>query len=391
MTTAQFLTSAEGTGWLEQAMSLPGTPASHLADLGYLRRHLPPHRAAAVLEQVQLRARAASRLERAGQMLLTDAGLQQSSHPAVAAHRAERFRGRPCVADLGCGLGVDTIALAGAANRVLALDRDAVRLLFARHNAGVHGVGDRVAFAQADVLAPPFCPQDLTLFGDPGRRTAAGWRTFRPEDYEPPLSLLWERLRGARGLAVKAAPGIDYRALPWVDEVEVVSLDGRVKEATLWCGDLATPGVRRRATLLPSGATMTDAQPEQDCPVEAAGHYLYEPDGAAIRAGLVRQVGTALELWQLEAHIAYLSGDEPIASPFVQGFEIEERLSFGLKPIRRRLRELGVGVLEIKKRGVALDPDVFRRRLKLRGSENRTLILTRVGDKPVAFLCRRLG
>lgn len=87
----KFLLSDEGFGWLDRAASLPGTPASHLADLSHLRRYLSSERAAAVLEQVRLRARAASRFERAGQMLFTEDGFQQSTHPAVAAHRAERF------------------------------------------------------------------------------------------------------------------------------------------------------------------------------------------------------------------------------------------------------------------------------------------------------------
>lgn len=385
----QFLLSGEGAAWLERAASLPGTPDSWLADLGYLRRSMSPDRAAAVLEQVHLRARAASRFERAGQMLFTDAGLQQSTHPLVAAHRAERFRGRSWVADLGCGLGGDTLALAQVAERVLALDRDPVRLLCAQHNARVHGVGERVIFVRADALAPPFPLPGLAVFGDPGRRTTAGQRAFRGADYEPPLALLREKLRGAGGVALKVAPGIDYGTLPWADEVEVVSLRGQVRETTLWCGDLATPGVSRRATLLPSGATISDAQPG-DCPIRAAGRYLYEPDRAVIRAGLVRQVGAMLGLWQLDARIAYLSGDEPLTSPFVQGFEVEEKLPFGLKSLRRRLRELDVGILEIKKRGLALDPDAFRRRLKLSGSESKTLILTRIQDKPLAFLCHRL-
>jgi SAM-dependent methyltransferase len=387
--TIRFLLSDQGAAWLDEAARLPGTPASHLADLSDLRRHLSPQQAAAVLEQVQLRARAAPRFERAAQMLFTAVGLQQSTHPLVAAHRAARFRGRPWVADLGCGLGADSLALAQVAGRVLALDRDPLRLLCARHNAAVHGLADRILFVQANTLNPPFLPLAVSLFGDPGRRSGSDRRTFRPQDYQPPLASLWERMRDGRGIAIKVAPGIDYRALPWVDEVEIVSLDGQVKEATLWCGDLATPGVSRRATLLPSGATVTGDQTKGGLPIKPAGRYLYEPDGAVIRAGLVGQMGAVLELWQLDPHIAYLSGDEEITSPLLQGFEIEVKMPFGLKSIRQRLRELDVGILEIKKRGVALDPDTFRRRLKLSGSESKTLIVTRLQDGPSAFICRR--
>jgi SAM-dependent methyltransferase len=386
---ARFLLSEEGNTWLEHAAQLPDTPASHLANLSYLRRHLTVDQAAAVLEQARLRVRATPRFDRAARMLFTQTGLEQTTHPIVAAHRARRFQGRSLVADLGCGLGSDTVALAQAAEQVLALDQDPVRLMFARHNVDAYRLSDQVAFVEADVLALPFNLTAFTHFCDPGRRTVAGQRIFRPQDYEPPLSLLWERLAPARGLAIKVAPGIPYERISWVDEVEIVSLNGQVKEATLWCRDLATPKTNRRATLLPSGVTVTDVHAADECPVRPVGRYLYEPDGAVIRAGLVQQVGTTLGLWRLDDRIAYLSGDTPIASPFVHGFEVEEILPFGLKSLRRRLRELGVGVLEIKKRGVALDPDAFRRRLKLRGAGSKTLIITRVGDKPVALLCQR--
>jgi SAM-dependent methyltransferase len=385
----RFLLSKEGTEWLERAAGLGRTPEATLSDLSYLRRHLSPDQAAAVFEQVQLRTRAATRFEEAKQMLFTATGLQQSTHPAVAAYRAERFRGRTVVADLGCGLGSDTIAMARLVDHVLAIDRDPTRLLFARHNTSVFGVMEKVGFVQADILALPCVSHTMTSFCDPGRRTAEGKRTYRPRDYEPPLPLLRERMRAAKGLAIKVAPGISYEALPPVDEVEIISHFGQVKEATLWYGDLATPMVRRRATLLPSGITVTDAQPSKGCPVKSVGHYLYEPDGAIIRAGLVQHVAMLLGLWQIDRQIAYLSGDVALESPLVRGFAVEEQLPFGLKPLRRRLRELRVGNLEIKKRGVALDPDVFRRRLKLRGSESKTLIITRIGAKPIAFICQR--
>ncbi len=370
-------------------MHLAGTPASHLHDLEHLRQHLFADRAAAVLEQVQLRARAVPRFARAGQMLFTDTGLQQSTHPAVAAHHAERFRGHPVVIDLGCGLGSDTIALAQVADHVVAIDRDPVRLLFARHNVQAHGLGGRVTIIQADILAPPLRTNHVPCFGDPGRRTMTGQRTFKPEDYDPPLPVLRKRLSEASGIAIKVAPGISHTAYPWLEEVEIVSLHGRAKEAILWLGELATPGVHRRATILPSGVTATDAEPGDGCPVKPVGRFLYDPDVAVIRAGLVQQVATTLGLWQLDRRIAYLSGDETVVSPFVQGFEVDETLPLNPKTIRRRLRELGVRILEIKIRGVALDPDAFRRQLKLRGDESRTLVVTRIGDRPVAYICRR--
>ena len=141
---ARFLLSTVGETWLDRAAQVTNATTSELAVVSYLRRHLSPDQTAAVIEQVQLRTHAAARFEHAERMLFTAAGLQQTTHPFVARHRARRFSERPLVADLGCGIAGDSVALAEAAETLLAVERDAVRLLFARHNAGVHRLSDRV-------------------------------------------------------------------------------------------------------------------------------------------------------------------------------------------------------------------------------------------------------
>ena len=191
-------------------------------------------------------------------------------------------------------------------------------------------------------------------------------------------------------------------ALPRVDRKQFVQPGAHPASAVLgfnpkiafatYCGprNLATTGVRRRATLLPAGVTVADTDGTGECAVQAPGCYIFEPDAAVIRAGLVQNVGTLLGLWQIDRRIAYLSGDRLCVSPLVQPFEIEEFSPFGVKTIRKRVLERDIGVLEIKTRGMGVDPDSLRHQLKLRGSKSRTLILTRVGDRPVAFLCKRI-
>jgi hypothetical protein len=292
------------------------------------------------------------------------------------------------VADLTCGIGGDTLALAAVARRTLAADRDPARLLLARHNLAVYEVAaDLVGM---DLLHPAVAfGAEWAIFADPGRRGAGGARSFDPAAYEPPLEGIRARYRG-HDLTLKVAPGIDYAALPWVDEGEIVSLAGEVKEAVLWCRALATAGVHRRATLLPAGATLTDAGAPDACPVAAPGRYLYEPDGAVVRAGLVRPLAARLDLWQIDPQIAYLSGDQPVSSPFVRGFAVEEAHLFNLKLLNRRLAALGVGTVELKGRGVAWEPASLRPRLKLRGPATRTVIFTRLGADPWMFLCTSL-
>jgi hypothetical protein len=52
------------------------------------------------------------------------------------------------------------------------------------------------------------------------------------------------------------------------------------------------------------------------------------------------------------------------------------------------LKRHDVGRLEILIRGLDIDPDALRRRLKPRGGTEATVVLTRIGRSPVAFLCQ---
>jgi hypothetical protein len=387
LATARFLLSPAGQVALAEAERLPPGPAHHLANLDRLRRTLAPEQAGAVLDQAAWRRQGADKFSRAGAMLFTATGVQQATGEIVARHRAARFAGRQ-VADLTCGIGGDALALAAVARRTLAADRDPARLLLARHNLGVYEVAAQMV--GMDLLHPAVAfGADWAIFVDPGRRGTSGARIFDPAAYEPPLVAIQARY-GGMDLALKVAPGIDYAALPWVDELEIVSLAGDVKEAVLWGRGLATPGVRRRATLLPAGATLTDADAADACPVRPPGGYLYEPDGAVVRAGLVRPLAARLDLWQIDPQIAYLSGNQPAASPFTRGFAVEEAHPFNLKLLNRRLAALGVGTVELKGRGVAWEPESLRPRLKLHGPRARTIIFTRLGADPWMFVCTPL-
>jgi len=348
-----------------------------------------------VLEQAGLRRRGAAKFPAAAQMLFTAAGLQQASAAPVAQHRAARFAGRRAL-DLTCGIGGDSVALAATVATLVAIDRDPARLRLARHNLAVQGRAAR--YLCADLRALPLDPRGYdAAFCDPGRRGPAGQRLFRPADYDPPLDTVLSGY-AATDLAVKVAPGVDYGALLGpgpgdagrVAEVEIVSLQGEVKEAVLWTRGLATPGVRRRASLLPAAATLTDADAPDRCPVTPPQAYLYEPDGAVIRAGLVRPLAHLLGLAQIDPQLAYLTGPAAVATPFARGFRVDEVHPFNLKALNRRLGALQVGTVELKKRGIALEPEALRPRLRLAGPERRTVIFLRRGATPLMLICRDL-
>ncbi|MEK9577933.1 MAG: SAM-dependent methyltransferase, partial [Aquiluna sp.] len=124
-------------------------------------------------------------------------------------------------------------------------------------------------------------------------------------------------------------------------------------------------------------------------PAELAGlgRFIHEPDPALIRSGLIGAFAKANSLTAVASDIAYLSSGEYQASRWLRSFEVAESLPIDKKVLRKRLAELGIGKLEIKKRGIDLDPAQLRKELKLNGEDAATLILTRVGDARRALVC----
>lgn len=371
-----YLASPAGAAALAEVAGRELTAASQLADVAAVRR-AHGDRAPALVETVRLRRRAAAKLAGTQEWLFTDDALQQATPTLVARHRAHRLAGRD-VHDVTCSIGADLAELARVCPRVVGSDLDPIRLAMARHNVM------NTLLVRADALVP--CSTGTVIVADPARR-AGGKRTHDPDALQPPLSDLLAAYAG-RDLAVKCAPGLDFDRLGWAGEVEVVSLDGAVREACLWSPGLSEPGVTRRATVLTGAGevgTLTDAEPDE-IPERAPGEWIIDPDGAVVRAGLVRHYAARYGLWQLDPRIAYLTGDTVPAG--VRGFRILDRLEFREKTLRAELRRLDCGALEILVRGVDVDPDVLRRRLKPTGSQPYTLVITRIGRTATAFLCR---
>jgi methyltransferase len=390
-----------------------------------------PDLVAAALTQQRLRARAAAKFGPfASTMLFTSDGLEQATRLAVAAHHAARYQhaGTTRVADLGCGIGGDALALAGLGLGVLAVERDETTAALATVNL--------MRFPEVTVRCADAREVDLVaegvdgVFADPARRSG-GRRLTDPEQWSPPLSTVLAWREQVPALGVKAAPGIDHALLPADAHVQWVSVDGGVLEADIWCGPLALEGPGRSALVLrsapdatgeegdggagpdsgtgagsaaagtttspdavarPAVARLSDpectdptAPPLQLPPIagqEELGEYVLEPDGAAIRAGLVAHLASRAGATPLAPRIAYLTGPRlPGAdlAPFLRAWRVREVLPLHLKALRVRVREQGIGRLEIHRRGVDVSPDALRASLHLEGQAGETWLLTRMG------------
>nr|WP_221376808.1 class I SAM-dependent methyltransferase [Actinoplanes polyasparticus] len=410
--TARFRTP-EGVTALALAAETAGrdplVAASALRSAG-----VEPDLAAAALTQVDLRRRAAAKFgpDAAG-MFFTRAGLEQATRAVVANRRAARLAsaGVRTLADLGCGLGSDALAAARAGIAVYAVDADPVTAEFAAANARALGLADRITVECADATTVRVEDFDA-VFADPARRKAGRGRVFDPRSYSPPWDFIAGLAERVPRTVLKLAPGIDHDLLPPGAEGEWVSVGGDLVEAAFWCGPLAE--VPRRASLVPAakegaakeGAAREDAAKEdaskevaaggveltgsgeRTAEVGGVGTYLYDPDPAVVRAHLVAEFADTVGGRLGDPSIAYVYTDHPVDTPFARRLAVTDVLPFSLKRLRALLRERGVGRLEIRKRGSALEPDQLRKDLRLSGPQAASLVLTRVAGAPTVILCR---
>ncbi|MBL0748806.1 class I SAM-dependent methyltransferase [Nocardioides baculatus] len=383
--TLDWLRTSEGERLVAHASRAwadhPGDPVR----VANVVRRLEPdaEKAAAATTQAQLRAKAAVKFGSAAPlMFFTPDALEQATRTRVADHRAARLAAAipgGSVIDLGCGIGGDLLAFARAGLVAAGIDQDPVRVAMAEANLAALGLAGAVMVGDATTIDTGGFD---AAFADPARRGGRG-RVFDVEGWTPPWSWVLDLL--ARRSLVKVAPGIGHDLVPPGVEAEWVSDGGEVKEAVLWSPSLATTD--RRATVIGEGglATLTEDD-DPGAEVREVGAYLYEPDGAVIRAGLVTAVAAGVGGGLVDEHIAYVTGDDAFRTPFARGYRVVEHLPYREKQLRAALHERGIGRLTIKKRGVQVVPDELRKRLALRGDEEATLVLTRVAGQGTALL-----
>jgi SAM-dependent methyltransferase len=395
------LLSAEGQQLLAWLSGRDVSPDQALRLAEELRGRYPASLVAAALTQQALRTAGRAKFGLADSMLFTRAGLEQASSDLTAGHSAGRFAAFGLVADLCCGIGGNLAALADAAEHVLAVDRDLTTLRFAMRNALVHGVAGKVTPLCADVrdLVLPAAGGPGTkagsgagvdgIFIDPARR--AGDRRLRAGASEPPLAWCFALAGRVPAIGIKAAPGLPHELVPPGWETEFVAIGRNLKEALLWSPALATSMAagtarRRRATILPGGDTLT-SKPGPPVEVAAPGEYLLDPSPAVTRAGLVEELARDLGAWKIDPMIAFLSADREISTPFGRTLRILDSMPWNERQAARRLRELGIGTADIRRRGLAGDVQQIHRRLGLQGDASATIVLTRRDGRPWGLIC----
>ncbi len=418
---ARALTTDAG----DAALAVAGDMADpdSLAAAERMRRQFPAELSAAALTQIGLRRRARVKVgARADSMLWTPDGVEQATRGEVSAWRARRMTdaGVTRVVDIGCGCGADALAFIDAGLAVSAVEIDEATAILARFNlaraaqaagASVEVIcGDGVELVDELTRAPDRVDGSVgdrpCVFLDPARRNARG-RSWRVADLRPSWQFVAGQLSAGHACCVKLGPGFPTELLP--DDVQAlwVSESGDLVECSLWhlpgAGQAAmqltgAPGSGwipgRGAVLLPQ-QTMVSAEPgSAELPVAAPGRYLYEPDPAVSRSGVVAAIAAAPpisgeppsgepasrssggRLWRLAPGVGYLSSDELLNTDLARAFEVVEELDPDVSSLRRWVHEHRIGTLEIKKRAVDIDPAALRRRLRPKGGKSATLVIT---------------
>ena len=361
-----------------------------------------PELVAAALTQSRLRAKAQAKFgEFAQQMLFTATGLEQATRLSIAALHAQRFTTASItsVADLGCGLGADALAMASLDINVTAVEMDEVTAACTTVNL--------MPFPHARVICGRAEDTDLTgiegVWLDPARRTTSTsgtTRLFDPEAFSPPLSFVEQLADRGLAVGVKMGPGIPHSAVPETAEAQWVSVNGDVVEAGLYFNALARPGIRRAALVMGPGGAHELTSPAafdpagQNAETGPIGGYLYEPDGAVIRAGLVADLARSMGAHLVDEHIAYLCSERHVDTPFARAYKVLEVKPFNVKALKAWVKANRIGVLDIKKRGISTTPEELRRQLLTgsgKGPNKATLVLTRIGEDRVAVVVEPHG
>ncbi|SEP59575.1 class I SAM-dependent methyltransferase [Arthrobacter sp. OV608] len=360
-----------------------------------------PELVSAVLTQSRLRTRAEAKFGGfARQMLFTQAGLEQATRFNVAARHAQRFAGANIshVADLGCGLAADSMALASMDINVTAVEMDETTAACATVNLIPF---PNATVVHADATAVPLDGID-GVWLDPARRvtsTSGTKRIWDPEAFSPPLSFVESLAAAGKAVGVKMGPGMPHDSVPAGCEAQWVSVAGDVTEVALWFNAVRRPGIRRAALVLGAAGAAELTSPEDfgagpAAPVGPVEGYLYEPDGAVIRAGLVADVALHLGGHLVDEHIAYICAPQLVDTPFARAYKILDVMPYNVKALKAWVKAEGIGVLDIKKRGTAVTPEELRKQLlpggkaaaKKAGNKTATLVLTRIGEDRVAIV-----
>jgi len=357
------------------------TEPSNLSELTALRKQAGPELARIALALAEARQKAKLKFPAKAQTLVADpTGVEQASGHAVANHKASRLvkANVAHVIDLCCGIGGDAMAMTDAGLRITAVDQDPVRAWMAAQNANCHAV---TALAQ-----------DINVTGqvvhiDPARRNHRG-RIFKINDYVPSPESLRSIIGKSSGALVKLSPGVSLDelddALP-PGQLEFISENGRLVQALLWTGDLVS-NTQPCATLITQDQTHTLQSQSITPPIGSLDTVIHTADPAVERAGLLGCLCEQYSLQMPHPALGLLTGPEVVTSPWLKAYRVIDQMPWRLNKVQAWLRHHDAGIITVKTRGKAADPDEAQKQLRGLGDTPYTVFIHRWDLKRIALI-----
>jgi hypothetical protein len=361
--------------------------AAELQSQRLLRAEFSDDLVRAALAVHDARLKAAGRLPSARQLWLTRTGLEQSTAWPIALHKARRFAGCAAITDLCCGVGIDAAALAGQAP-VQAIDLSDAMVQRAEWNGELLGAAARVAGTVADATAQNW--SGMVVHADPDRRAGRDRPVKRLEQYQPGLDWMQQLTQSAAAGALKISPAANFQQKFPGCEIELVSLEGECREATVWFGAFAG-NAPFRATLLPSGETIAASPLAAWAPLAVhADVFLLDPDPSIVRAGLIDVLAEKHSLQRLDSEEEYLTSAEIPQTGFISAFRVHAVLGANPRDLRKYLREHPASEYEILCRRIPTDADALRRQLPLGDGPPAAIIICRIAGRARTVVASRV-
>ncbi len=419
-TDLEWLLSPEGIATVE---SVSESTHSLTSLTSQLRRTMTPARAHMVLEQIDLRRRAAKKFRSAGKMFFDPLRLQQATSDAIAQYKS-RWHPTGTVADLCCGIGGDAIGLKRRRS-VLAVDIDPAMCLLTQHNCLQH-VGPPVRTVTQDVTKFDLRSCDSWHI-DPDRRSS-GSRVCRVEYYCPDVESIDAMLAINEQAAIKLAPGCRVPK-SWEErsQLEWIGHEREAKQLVARFDGLATAIGRRTATVLDrkgNRVAQTTGVADVFLPAsDSVGERIGDPHAVLKVSQLVGDfaVQHGYQRWSYDAPFLSANAElvdglpdfsttgsaadsrtskrvgeegEPAGAIgyLVDWYIAIDEMAFDRKRVKSALRDLGAGTVTIKTHAKLVRPELEIKKLvdsKRRGSTAITLFVLLQRDRVRCVIARK--
>lgn len=355
-----------------------------------LREDYPGDVVSAAIALREIRAKVDGKLDNAEQLWLTRRAVEQATAWEIAQYKAKRFPQSEPVLDLCSGIGMDSRALLQR-GPVTAVDVDEAMSLRTTWNMEAWSPNPTHEFQVLNQDAAATEISGKLIHADPDRRTKRDLPTKRLEQYCPDLTWMQTAIKEAKGGAIKISPASNFMQKFPGCEIELISLNGECREATVWFGELGSD-VSFRATSLPTGETLAANPLDAWCDqAESLGDYVFDPDPALVRSGLLDVFGEQNDLQRLDPEEEYFTGNSCPESSFVTGFRIEAELPNNLTGLKKYLRKNPASRCDVKCRRLKVDASQLQTKLPRGDGPVKVIFFLRVQGKAKIVVTQRVN